>query len=313
MSSIEIFTPRDRRAWLRARGKDITASVVGALFGCHDFVTPLELWAMKTGRLRSDDEENDAMRRGRLLEPVAVQIMREEYPDWQIDHNAAENRYFRDPVKRLGATPDVIIDCPRRGRGVVQIKSVEAGVYRRKWLDEEGQPEAPLWIALQALLEAYLTGAEWAAVMPLVIGFGVEAPLIDVPLDNLSGVIAAIEERADDFWQMVAEDREPVIDYARDGDLIDRIFSVGDPREEVDLTGIPRVLDLIEARGAAFDARRKAEAEIAAADAEIKAMLGNAEVAHIAGGRTITWKTHKRRDPASGRVSVFRILRLPTP
>lgn len=308
---IEVITPKDRRAWLKARGQDITASVVGALFGVHDFVTPYELWAIKTGRVRQQNEETDAMRRGRLLEPVAVQILREERPEWRIEHNAAENTYFRDTERRIGATPDVIAHCPQRGRGIVQVKSVEAGTYRRKWMDEDGNPEAPLWIALQATQEAFLTGAEWAAVMPLVIGFGIEAPLIDIPLDTMPGVIDAITGKAGEFWRMVAEDREPSVDYARDGALIDRLYALGDPREEVDLTATPHVVEDIQRRA---ELRREIvarEADVAGIETRIKALMGSAEVAHLPGGRTATWKTQKRRGP-DGRWITARPLRLPT-
>lgn len=307
---IEVIQPRDRNAWLRARGQDITASVVGALFGVHDFVTPYELWATKTGRLPRQDDETDAMRRGRLLEPVAVQILREERPGWKIHHNAAENTYYRDRDRRIGATPDVIAECPQRGRGIVQIKSVEAGIYRRKWVGDDGNPEAPLWIALQATQEAFLTGAQWAAVCPLVIGFGIEAPLIDIPLDNMPGVIEAITERAADFWAMVREDREPPVDYERDAALIDRLYAIGDPREEVDLTGSPRVTELVEIIRSARAEADRLLAAVEAAGAEIKAAMGTAEVAHISGGRTITWKTQKRRGP-DGRWITARPLRLP--
>ena len=307
---IEVIQPKDRAAWLKARDQDITASVVGALFGCHPFVTPFELWARKTGRAPRDDQETDAMRRGRLLEPVAVAIIREDRPDWTIHHNAAENTYYRDPDRRIGATPDVIAECPRRGRGIVQVKSVEAGTYRRKWLDEDGNPEAPLWIALQATQEAFLTGAQWAAVMPLVIGFGIEAPLIDIPLDNMPGVIAAITERTDEFWEMVREDREPQIDYASDAALIDRLYQIGDPREEVDLTGDPDVIGLAQ-QAQELRASARVICEWAeTCEARIKAAMGTAEVAHIAGGRTITWKTQRRRAP-DGRWITARPLRLP--
>lgn len=308
--TVEVITPRDRAAWLKARGRDVTASVVGALFGAHPYVTPYELWAIKSGRAPRADEETVAMRRGRLLEPVAVAILREDHPGWKIEHNAAENTYFRDPERRLGATPDVIATCPARGRGVVQIKSVEAGVFRRGWLDPEGNPEAPLWIALQATLEAHLTGARWAAVMPLVIGFGIEAPLIDIPLDHMPGVIAAMAERAAEFWQMVAENREPPIDYAQDAALIDRLYQVGNPMREVDLTGVSGILEDIQRRGVIRREMTERETELVRIETRIKSLMGEAELAHLPGGMKATWRTQKRRMP-DGRVGISRPLRLP--
>jgi hypothetical protein len=261
--------------------------------------------------VKRDDQETDAIRRGRLLEPVAVQILREDHPDWEMDHNSAENRYFRDPARRIGATPDVTVVCPRRGRGVVQIKSVEAGIYRRKWLDEDGNPEAPLWISLQALQEAYLTGAQWAAVCPLVIGFGVEAPLIDVPLDDMPGVIEAITAKASEFWQMVEEDREPPIDFDRDAGALDRIYAVGDPREEADLTSDEDILDTIARLRGAKDDLLRAEAAKVRHEAEIKAKMGTAELAHLPTGQKLKWPTYRRRDAATGSVTTYRRLLLP--
>ena len=310
MTSIQIITPRDRQAWLKARYKDITASAVGALFGVHEFTTIYELWASKTWRLRRDDDENDAIRRGRLLEPVAVQILREEHPDWQIEHNAAENRYFRDPARRLGATPDVIVQCPRRGKGVVQIKSVEASTYRRKWIDEDANPEAPLWIALQASLEAHVTVSQWAAVMPLVVSYGIEAPLIDIPLDHLGGVIDAMTKKAAEFWQMVAEDREPQVDFGRDAALIDRLYRIGDPREERDLTADLSLLEVIARRNHLRSQIAALDSEATAIETRIKAAMGSAEVAHLPGGLTATWKTQRRRAQDGGWIT-SRPLRLP--
>lgn len=308
---IQIIRPADRAAWLRARQKDITASTVGVLWGVHDFMTTYELWAIKTGRVARDDQESDAMRRGRLLEPVAVQIIREDYPRFAVNYSTDAQVYYRDPDLRLGATPDVIVDCPDRGRGIIQIKSVEAGVYRRKWLDEDGQAEAPLWIALQATLEAHLVGAEWAAVMPLVIGFGIEAPLVEIPLDHKAEIIARMAEASAEFWAMVDEDREPPIDFDRDAALIDRLYSVGDPREEADLTSQIEILDTIEAIKAHRDRLRAAEAAVHRYEAEIKAAMGSAEIAHIPGGQTIKWPTYRRRDPKTGATSVYRRLLLP--
>lgn len=308
--AIERITPRDRAAWLRARGQDVTASTVGALFGVHEFITLYELWALKTKRLPSSMDETPPMRRGRLLEPVAVQIMREEKPDWQITHNAAENVYFRDPAARLGATPDVIVEAPGRGLGVVQIKSVEASVYRKKWIADDGEPEAPLWIALQATLEAALVGAEWAMVAPLVIGHGIEMPFIDVQL--LPGVMDAIADRTADFWQMVAEDREPPVDYDRDGDLLDRMHPYNNAGEEVDLTADNRIPALIAERAALLASSKDTAARIASIDTEVKSKMGAATVAHIAGGQRITWRTSKRA-AFTAPPATFRSLSYPKP
>lgn len=306
---IERITPKDRRAWLALRGRDVTASVAACLFGEHPYLSEYELWASKTGRITETGEETEPMRRGRLLEPVAVQLLREMHPSWKIEHNAADNVYYRDPDARLGGTPDAIVMHPERGPGVVQIKSVEASAYRRNWL-LDGEPDPPLWIAMQASVEAYLTGARWAAVAPLVIGHGIEMPLLDVPL--VPGVIDAIKERVAEFWSMVESGREPEPDYARDARLIERLYAMGDDHEEIDLSADNRIPILISERDAALEDRRAAEDRLTEIEAEVKAKLGTATIAHLGDGRRITWETRRRRgftvDPAT-----YRVLKFPKP
>lgn len=306
---IEVIDSSNRAAWLKARRPDVTASVVGALFGAHPYTTAYELWARKSGRLRRSDEDTPAMRRGRYMEHVAVMVLKDERPDWIIEHNAAENRYFRDPAARIGATPDVIATAPGRGRGVVQIKSVGEQAYRRGWLDDDGNPEAPLWIALQAAVEAYVTEAEWAAVAPLVVGHGLEMPLIEIDLPP--GLIAAIKARVADFWALVESGDEPSLDLWRDGPVLDAMYPFAAHGQEIDLTGNARASEIVEQRAAAVRRLRDAEAEKTAMETAMKALLREAAVGHLAGGLKVYWSTQRRRDPATGRMTSHRILRFP--
>lgn len=306
---IERILPRNRRAWLNARGRDVTASTVGALFDVHEYTTRLELWMLKSGRIREDGSENPAMRRGRLLEPVAVQMIREDHPEWEIDHNH-RNEYWRDPAARLGATPDVLVMCPNLGPGIVQIKTVDQSVFRRKWLDEEGAINPPLWIALQATLEAHLTGAKWAAVAPLTFGHGIDCPVIGV--DLIPGVVESIYAATEEFWCSIEAGEEPQPDYDRDAALIERLYEYGDPTDEIDLSADNRIPELIHEAASAKEARKAAEDRLRAAEAEIKAKMGNASVAWIGRGRKITWKRIRRAEshvPAG----VYRKLTIPQP
>lgn len=303
---IESFPVSDRAAWLALRERDITASVAGALLGLHEYTTPFALWALKTGRLSEDPEETPPMRRGRLLEPVAIEMLREERPDWIVEPGRT---YFRDPSIRLGATPDTRVVCPRRGLGTVQIKSVEQSVFRRKWqVDPYGPVEPPLWIAVQAIVEAHLTGAAWASVAPLVVGHGVELPIIEIPL--IPGVIDRVREATVAFWTMIEEGREPDPDYAHDAETIDELFLV-DEGGEIDLSHDNRIPELLAERAAAKADEKDAKARTEAANAEIKHKLAGAAIGHLGDGRRITWKTQHRKGFEVHPTS-FRVLRVPS-
>lgn len=305
---IKTFTPRNEAAWHRLRSKDITASVAGALLGEHEFTTKYELWAIKTGKVYQDPEETPAMQRGRLLEPVAVQILRELHPEWEITHNTGNTVvYYRDTESRIGATPDVIVNCPKNGRGIVQIKSVEKTAFRRKWLGDNETPEPPLWIAVQAIIEAYMTDSKWAAVAPLVIGYGIELPVINIPI--FPGVIERIKNESKAFWNMVENGEEPAPDYNLDANTISDLYSV-DSGDEVDLSRDKALRARLIERTRLAGLKREYEAVINEIDAEIKHKMQGATLAHLAGGDKITWRT-QRKIGENGRASAFRVLRVP--
>lgn len=300
----------DRASWLAARGRDITASVVGALFDAHEYTTPYELWAEKSGRLVREELDNVALERGELLEPVAVELMRRRRPDWEIHHNTgSETVYLRDPASRIGATPDTFVWCPERGPGTVQIKSVEQSTYRRKWTPEGADPEPPLWIAMQATLEAHMTGSRWACVAPLVVGYGIDLPLIDIPL--VAEVVPAMQRKAREFWELVESGEEPPADYGRDRAVIEAMHPTDDGGE-IDLVSDRAVYRLIEERAELVDTRRAAESRLDEIDAELKHRMKGAALAYLPGGMRMTWRTQRRTAP-DGRVHAFRVLRVPRP
>ncbi|MDJ0449214.1 YqaJ viral recombinase family protein [Methylocystis sp. JR02] len=301
----------DDPTWRALRSSDITASVAAALIGEHEWETAYSLYQAKAGTLESDVEDSGPVRRGRLLEPVAVQVLREEHPDWIIRHNSGEARaYYRDATARMGATPDVEARDPSRGPGVVQIKSVEASVFRQKWRNEGGEIEPPLWIAVQAIVEAALTGAEWAAVAPIVVGHGVDVPLIDIPLNSAPAIMARLRKEVSEFWRRIEEDDPPPPDYARDGAVIGQLYAEDDGAE-VDLFG-DRVWELLEQRDKLKNAERAGAAaskERAIIDAEIIHMLGNAQRGRLSDGRIVEAKTINRK-PYAVAASSYRAVKV---
>lgn len=291
---IERIPAGDRATWLELRKQDVTASSAAALLGVHPFISAFELWALKTGRITEDPEESGPLRRGRLLEPVAVQLLREEKRQWDIRHNTgAKQVYFRDPAIRIGATPDVIaMDPDRPGFGVVQVKTVEPGIFRQKWRNEAGEIEPPIWIVIQALIEAKLTGSSWAAVAPLVVGFGVEMPIIDIPIHE--GVYERICAEVQAFWQRIADGVEPSPDYGRDGALLARLL-IQDNGQEIDLSADNMLPALLDERETLKGQIKAHETRCDTIDAEIRAKVGEAQVGRLPGWK-VSLKTQHTQE-----------------
>ncbi|WP_168247681.1 MULTISPECIES: YqaJ viral recombinase family protein [unclassified Mesorhizobium] len=287
--TIKIIRPADRAAWLAARSKDVTASVAAALLSIHPYVTPYGLFMEKTGRLSPDEEETEAMERGNLMEPVVVAMIRKRFPEWTVIYEN-DRAYYRDPERRIGATPDAfIVRADRAGTGNCQVKSASEEAFKQYWLDPDtGEVVPPMWIAVQAITEARLTGCAWACVALVVITWRgtFQLHIIDIPIHFRlwNRLVAKVGE----FWAMVESGEEPDPDWQRDGEVVMDVYRSSTP-ERRDLTGDIVLDDLVhEYRLArAIEADQKARAD--AMRAQLIRALGNAEI-----GETINWEISAR-------------------
>lgn len=290
VGNIEIIKPADRAEWLAARRRDVTASDASTLLGINPYKTAFELWAEKTGR-KPDEEDNDVFRRGRAMEFIAIDWLREDHPDWKITHNY-NNRYFRDPGARLGATPDAFVTIPGRpGRGIIQIKS--ASDYSVKnWIDPDTKEiTPPLYVAVQALVEAELTKANYAMVALIVSGHGMKLhPVIDIPLT--SGLMPRLYREVADFWRLTDSGAHPAPDWKRDGELLEDLYEP-DGRT-IDLSKDNILPTICDEKATLATQKTGIEKRLKEIKAELLDKMGGASAARISDGRMITAKTVSR-------------------
>jgi putative phage-type endonuclease len=290
VGNIEIIKPANREEWLAARKKDVTASDASTLLGINPYKTPFELWAEKTGR-KPDAEDNDVFRRGRAMEFIAIDFLREDYPAWDITHSY-NNRYFRDPAARIGATPDAFVRMPeRKGKGIIQIKS--ASDYSVKnWIDPDTKAiTPPLYVAVQALIEAALTKANYALVALIVSGHGlklhppVEIPLVPKLMDRVKGEVA-------DFWRLTDSGGHPDADWKRDGELLEDLYEPDG--KVVDLSNDNRLPEILDEKARIASEKGVIEKRLKEIKAELLDKMNGASAARISDGRLITAKTVER-------------------
>ena len=278
-SHIEEIKISSREQWLDMRKKDVTASVVGALFGAHDYETPLGLYASKTG-VPMKDPDNAVLRRGRLLENAVATAFAEEHPGWSIEK---ADVYLRDPRVRLGATPDFFCRDPKGKRVVLQAKTVGASVFRNKWTEEN----PPFWITLQTLTETMLDGADYGVVAALVVSeWNLDLYTYNVPRHEAGE--KRIRDAVGDFWKNVAEKKPPNVDYSNDAALISVMYRRPKIGKLVDLTGDNRIIACLEERAAEMIKRETAKRKVEELEAEIKAKIGDAEAAIVPGWK-VSW------------------------
>lgn len=304
--------------WLKLRERDVTASRAPALLGIHEYETARGLYEEKVGIIRPKPE-SDAMRRGRLLEPVAMQILAEDHPRLKFE---VPGVYCRDPEARLGATPDLWAYDPDAGFGVVQIKSVHAMIFRKKWFsdpDDESPLEGrevtpPGWVMVQGLIDAHVSEhpeygrAKWAAVAPVVVDFGISCPLIRIDLSskNAQAVLKNIYDATADFWQAVESKTPPEFDFSKDGERIAALYDA--PKDGViDLSKDNRIAAALDEYLAAGEREKAAAGEKKTLRAEIMTKLDGHEMAYVP-GYGLTCKVQHRTE-YTVKASSFPVLR----
>ncbi|MCV9940962.1 endonuclease [Boseaceae bacterium BT-24-1] len=310
-AGVQRIAIENREQWMGLRGQDITASVAGALFQEHQYATRYGLYLEKAGLAPPQEEVTPTVTedsiilppilRGTLFEKTAIEMVRLLKPEWSVF--AANNAYYRMAAARIGATPDVFATRPDvPGLGIIQVKTTDGLIFRKKWLNEDGEVEIPAWIAIQAIVEAKLTGASWACVALMIGGINTELKLFDIPIHD--GVWARLIEEVEEFWRRVEERDPPEPDYARDGDLVRSTYA-GDESVEADWSAdnrVPAILDERAELKAVEKAGSEAEKKRKALEVELLAKLGNAAAGRAADGRVVRVKTirvNRKPQPAS--------------
>ena len=271
--------------WHSLRAKCVGASEAGALVGEHEYLSYWGLWARKSGKLPAV-EDNGAMERGRRLEPVAVEMIRDRFPTWTI---TTVREHYADHEFGIGATPDLLAFDPDRGDGIIQIKSVAPSAFRTAWRQDD-ELRVPTWIAIQAIMEAHLTKSTWAQVAALVVDYEIHLHLIDIPLH--AGIVEAIKSEAVTFWERVIRGQEPEPDYRRDHALI-RAALGSDDGSEIDLSQDNELPDLLDRRETAARIIKEANEERDEITGRLLHKLGHAARGRFNGG-TITAKMVSR-------------------
>jgi len=273
---------QSREEWLRWRLADITASEIGALAGCDQHRSARAVYEEKvSGRI--DDSDNGVLQRGRWQEAAVLEALQEMRPSWAIQR---PREYVRRTDHRLGATSDALARDDDDRRLVVECKSVVKPVFEQDWSDGP-----PLKYQLQALANAMLRDADAAVIVALVRDFWTD-DYREFPVHRHALAEGRILDMVADFWRRVEQNDPPEFDFSQDAAVIRQMYAR--PRlESVDLSNHNRIAELCDEKLRWQARKREADGALKTIDAEICAILGDAEIAEHPDYK-ITWKLQKR-------------------
>lgn len=198
-----------REDWLSVRKNGIGGSDAAAAVGLSPYMSPLELWLIKTGRdanLPKPDanDTTEPVYWGTLLEPIVAAVYTQQTGNRVRKVNA---------VLRHPSIPFMLANIDREVVGVPGVQILEcktAGEFgSRLWRD--GVPE---YVQLQVQHQLAVTGKQAAHVAVLLCGQALEVHRIERD-DALIGRLIELEAR---FWQFVESDRPPPADGSDSAD-----------------------------------------------------------------------------------------------
>ncbi len=274
----EYIKPRDEAHWLEMRREDITSTEISALFGLSPYASAFEVWHRHAGLPVSDFEMNDRVIWGQRLQSAIAKGIAEDQ-GWQI---RPMEEYARDPDLRMGSSFDfAILSEPSMKPmtpsgvmcGLLEVKNVDALVFKDGWVIGDDDVEAPPHIELQVQHQLALTGLPVCYVGALVGGNRVQM----IKREPDVAVIASIRQKVKEFWKSIDDNVPPEPDFIKDSEFISKLYNQAAKGKVIDKT------DDIEFAAIALEHKmlgekiRELEAKRDACKAMMLVQIGDAE------------------------------------
>lgn len=189
--------PATHDEWLNDRLKGIGGSDAGAVLGLNPYKSPYTLWAEKTERISSYAPDNEAMRQGRDLEGYVAKRFEEEtgkkVRKSGFSYQSKEYPFMLANVDRLVVGEDAGLEC--KTTSVLTKTKYDKG-------------DIPASYYAQCMHYMAVTGASRWYIAVLILNKGFYWYSIDRNEEEIQNLIAA----ESDFWEMVTNNEEPIVD-----------------------------------------------------------------------------------------------------
>lgn len=217
VQALEAPATPDRRAY-------IGGSMIQSVLGLSPWEPAWAAYKKLRGEWRESDEERRHYLRGKMMEPVIVELFKFDHPGFQVEYPA---KFVQGPKPYFGGTPDCYILKPTTGPAK-RIGGELKSVNERNWRDwgPSGTDQAPAYYVAQCLWYMGMTGLdEWWILAQIGAD---DQRVYQIHRDN--DVIRWMFERAEEFWQRVQTGDEPPLDATHPAalDAVKAAFGVSD-------------------------------------------------------------------------------------
>jgi putative phage-type endonuclease len=204
---------KTREQWLKERRKGVGASEASAVLGLNPYMTNIELWQIKTGRIEPEDiSHKPYVKYGIESEPHLRALFALDFPQYEVDYKKYD--LFRNPkYPFIFATLDGRLVEKATGRkGVLEIKTTEIlkSMQKESWKDK-----VPDNYYIQTLQQLLATGWDFVILKAqLKYDFDGEVFLQTkhycIERSEVEEDLEYLEEKEVKFWtKNVLEDKRP--------------------------------------------------------------------------------------------------------
>ena len=271
--------------WLEVRKQGIGSSDAAAACGIHPYLSMLELWLIKTGRMTSDLNESlegyAPLYWGNTLEPMVAKYYQEKTGNKVRRVNAILQHPEADKAFMLAN-----LDYAVTGSEEVQVLECKtAGEHGAKlWRDG-----VPLYVTCQVQHQLAVTGKQAAHICVLLCGH--EAKIYKVERDER--LIASITQQERLFWQYVETDTPPTPDHSESAaKALKLLYPTPKPSSKVDLReddGANKLFDKLLSYRASMEDLEQRHGQV---KHQLQTLIKDNEVAVFNQG-AISWKRSK--------------------
>tara|TARA_R110000796_G_scaffold32887_1_gene85680 strand:+ start:2155 stop:3258 length:1104 start_codon:yes stop_codon:yes gene_type:complete len=274
-----------REDWLQFRKQGIGSSDAAASCGIHPYLSMLELWMIKTGRMSSNINESldgySPLYWGNTLEPMVAKYYQEHTGNKVRRVNAILQH--PDPDKHFMLAN---LDYSVVGSDKIQILECKTAGEHGAKLWKHG---VPLYVTCQVQHQLAVTGKTAAHICVLLCGH--EAKIYKVERDER--LIESIIEQERLFWQYVATDTPPTPDHSESAArALKQLYPNPKPSSKVDLRDDDGANKLFEQLLSYRDYMQELEQRHDQVKHQLQTLIADNEVAVFEKG-AISWKRSK--------------------
>ena len=272
-----------REDWLQVRKQGIGSSDAAAACGIHPYLSMLELWMIKTGRMTSDIDESlegySPLYWGNTLEPMVAKY----YQAHTGNKVRRVNAILQHPEQPFMLAN---LDYAITGSEEVQILECKTAGEHGAKLWKHG---VPLYVTCQVQHQLAVTGKTAAHICVLLCGH--EAKIYKVERDER--LIESIMEHERQFWQYVETDTPPTPDHSESAaKALKLLYPTPKPSSKVDLRDDDGANKLFEQLLSYRDYMQELEQRHDQVKHQLQTLISDNEVAVFNKG-AISWKRSK--------------------